>query len=99
MNNKRHMEFTLPACPPVNLKDLANDAGRGVDVLLKGEKIGRTVDATAHEDSLVVVIELFAPKELPLITGLYFRAVPRNPTAELGTSLIVTAVEAKTGES
>ena len=96
MSNKRHMQFTLPGGPPLDMEDLAAQLAKGLPVVHHHNEVGRTTNATAQPNALQVAIELFAPAEIPLVTSLHLKAVPTDRSAELGSSLTVHAVEAKT---
>lgn len=94
--NKRHMQFTLQGGEPLDMEDLAEQLRKGLPVVHRGSEVGRTTNATPQPNALQVAIELFAPTELPPITDLGLKAVPRDREAKLGSSLTVHAVEAKT---
>jgi hypothetical protein len=99
MSNKRHMQFTLQGGAPLDMEDLAQQLREGVPVVYGGQEVGRTHNATPQPNALQVVIELTTPAALPLIKGIHLRAVPKDRSAKLGSSLTVHAVEAKTEES
>lgn len=94
--NKRHMQFTLQGGPPLNMEDLAAQLSKGLPVVCHGEEVGRTTSATPQPNAIQVAIELFAPASIPLVKTLHLKAVPTDRSAELGSSLTVQAVEAKT---
>jgi len=96
MSNSRRMQFTLQGGPPLDMEDLADQLRKGVPVVCQGNEVGRTIDANPQPSALQVVIELVAPAETPLVISLHLRAVPKDRSAELGSSLTVQAVEAKT---
>lgn len=98
MSNKRHMPFVLQGGPPLDMEDLAQQLREGRTLLYQGQEVGRTTDATAQPNALEVVIELFAPLDIPPVKDLRLKAVPKDSTAKLGSSLTVQAVEAITEE-